>query len=278
VFLSADQFIRPAGRKEGEPVTEEILSRDNARVKHACRLRESAAARRAEGLFFAEGLRLCQDLAQSLAPAEVFCTPPLLAAHPECARLSSRCAVVSEQVAEKLSDTRTPQGIFCLFPRRTAPLSALQADGRYVCLEHVQDPANVGALLRSAAAFGFRGAVLCGRCADPFSPKAVRASMGTLARLDIFCADEIKPVLAAFQSMGIPNIAAALEGSVPLPSVQPRARAGAAVWIGNEGNGLDANTVAAADAVVRIPMADGVESLNAAVAGGILLWHFREVS
>lgn len=259
-------------------MTEQILSRDNARVKHACRLRDSAAARREEGLFFAEGLRLCRDLAQSLAPAEVFCTPPMLAAHPQCAEFGAPCAVVSGQVAQKLSDTRTPQGIFCLFPRREAPLSAIQANARYVCLEQVQDPANVGALLRSAAAFGFRGAVLCGRCADPFSPKAVRASMGTLARLDIFCADETKQVLAAFHSKGIVNVAAAMEGSVPLPSVEPRAHAGAAVWIGNEGNGLSPATVAAADAVVRIPMAQGVESLNAAVAGGILLWHFREVS
>lgn len=259
-------------------MTEPILSRENARVRHACRLRESAAARREEGLFFAEGLRLCQDLAQNIAPVEAFCTQALLTAHPECAGLAGGCAVIGEQVAEKLSDTRAPQGIFCVFPRRIQPLSALRADGRYVCLEHVQDPANVGALMRSAAAFGFRGAVLCGQCADPFSPKAVRASMGALARLDIFCADETKPVLDAFHSKGIYMIAAAMEGSVPLPAADVRARAGLAVWIGNEGNGLEDATIAAADAVVRIPMTGGVESLNAAVAGGILLWHFREVS
>ena len=259
-------------------MSEPILSRDNARVKHACRLRESPAARREEGLFFAEGLRLCQDLAQGLDPVEAFCTPALLAAHPECAGLAGGCTVVSEQVAEKLSGTRTPQGVFCLFPCRTTRLSGLLPGKRYVCLEHVQDPANVGALLRSAAAFDFHGAVLCGRCADPFSPKAARASMGALARLDIFCEDEIKPVLAAFHSIGAYMVAAAMAGSVPLPSADPRAHAGMAVWIGNEGNGLEADTIAAADAVVRIPMAGGVESLNAAVAGSILLWHFREVS
>ena len=104
-------------------MSEPILSRDNARVKHACRLRESPAARREEGLFFAEGLRLCQDLAQGLDPVEAFCTPALLAAHPECAGLAGGCTVVSEQVAEKLSGTRTPQGVFCLFPCRTTRLS-----------------------------------------------------------------------------------------------------------------------------------------------------------
>lgn len=259
-------------------MTEEILSRENARIKHACRLRESAAARREDGLFFAEGLRLCADLAQNIAPAEVYYTQAMLASHPECAQMAGHHAVVSEQVAEKLSGTRTPQGLFCLFPRRIAPWEDIHAESRYVCMENVQDPANVGALLRSAAAFGFCGAVLCGACADPFSPKSARASMGALARLKIFFADETKQALCAFKACGILCFAAAMQGSVPLPNMDAAALKGAAVWIGNEGGGLNAETVAAADAVVRIPMASGVESLNAAVAGSILLWHFREVA
>ncbi len=254
-----------------------IESRDNERVKYACALRDSAARRRAEGLFFAEGLRLCTDLAANLAPVEVYYTRCFLDAHPEAEALGGRHAVVSDAVAAKLSDTRTPQGLFCVFPCRTADLSELRGGGRYLCMEHVQDPANVGALLRSAAAFGFEGAVLCGACADPFAPKAARASMGALARLALMAADETKQALDAFHTYGIPAVAAALRDSVPLDAAVTDARAGVALLIGNEGNGLAPQTVVAADLVVRIPMLNGVESLNAAVAGSVLLWHFREV-
>lgn len=185
---------------------------------------------------------------------------------------------MSDAVAAKLSDTKAPQGLFCVFPRRTKTLEAVRGGGRYVCLEHIQDPANVGALLRSAAAFGFAGAVLCGNCADPFSPKAARASMGTLAKVDIIFADETGQALAAFKACGIPSFAAALQNSGPAGSAWTRSACpGRRFSSGNEGNGLLPGTVAAADKAVRIPMAAGVESLNAAVAGGVLLWHFREV-
>ena len=141
-------------------MTEVIASRDNERVKRACKLRDSGARRAAEGRFLAEGLRLCTDLAQRLPPEEVYCTQKLLDAHPELAALGGRHFLVSDAVAAKLSDTKAPQGLFCVFPRRTKTLEAVRGGGRYVCLEHIQDPANVGALLRSAAAFGFAGAVL----------------------------------------------------------------------------------------------------------------------
>lgn len=259
-------------------MAETITSRDNERVKHACKLRDSAALRAQKGLFFAEGLRLCTDLAAQLAPREVYCTPGLLDVHPQLAALGGSLYLVGDAVAQKLSDTKTPQGLFCVFPRAVKSIDAIRPGARYVCLEHVQDPANVGALLRSAAAFGFAGAVLCGGCADPFSPKAVRASMGTLTRVDLMFADTALQALDAFRANGIPSFAAALQNSVPLADVAVDGLPGVALLIGNEGNGLLAETVAAADKAVRIPMAAGVESLNAAVAGGVLLWHFRGVS
>ncbi len=264
-------------KKGNAPMPETIQSRENVRVKRACALRDSAARRREEGLFFAEGLRLCMDLAERIAPAEVYYTQRLLQQHPQAAQLAGQGFLISEAVAEKLSDTRAPQGLFALFPRKTAALSALRRGGRYLCLEHVQDPANVGALLRSAAAFGFEGAVLCGACADPFAPKAARASMGSLARLSLLFAEETKQAIDAFHACGIPVVAAALRNSVPLDAADAACPDGVALFIGNEGNGLAPQTVAAADQAVRIPMANGVESLNAAAAGSVLLWHFRGV-
>lgn len=258
-------------------MTESITSRDNERVKRVCKLRDCAAARQQEQLFFAEGLRLCTDLAAMLTPQEVYFTQKLLDAHPELEQLGGRHFLVSDGVAAKLSDTKAPQGVFCVFPRSVKTVQDIRAGGRYVCMEHVQDPANVGALLRSAAAFGFTGAVLCADCADPFSPKASRASMGALAKVDLIVEKDTAAALRAFSENGIPSFAAALRNSVPLETVDTAGLHGAAVIIGNEGNGLTDETTAAADRAVRIPMAPGVESLNAAVAGSVLLWHFRGV-
>lgn len=256
---------------------ESITSRDNERVKHVCKLRDSGTVRQTEERFFAEGLRLCTDLASVLPPEEVYYTQKILDAHPELADLGGRQFLISDSVAAKLSDTKAPQGVFCVFPRGVKTLNDIKKGGRYICMEHVQDPSNIGALLRSAAAFGFTGAVLCAGCADPFSPKASRASMGTLAKVDLVIVQETKEALNAFSEKGITSFAAALQNSVPLETVDTHALNGVAVIVGNEGNGLADETIEAADKAVRIPMAPGVESLNAAVAGSVLLWHFRGV-
>ena len=254
---------------------ETITSRENAKIKYACAVRDSEKQRAADGLFFAEGPKLCLELAKSCTPRAMYATAAALAKTPELAQFDP--AEIAPHVAEKLSGTKSNQGVFALFETPVPPADTLDTARRILMLEGVQDPGNVGTLLRSAAAFGFAGAVLCGNCADPFSPKAARASMGTLAKVDIIFADETGQALAAFKACGIPSFAAALQNSVPLERVDTQRLPGAALLIGNEGNGLLPGTVAAADKAVRIPMAAGVESLNAAVAGGVLLWHFREV-
>lgn len=252
----------------------QIESRASERVKALVRLRDSAAERREKGAFFAEGLRLCTDIAGVQPAREAYCTQAALAAHPQLAGLARETALISDAVAEKLAGTKNTQGVFCVFGL-PQPLCAVRPGGRYVALEHVQDPANVGALLRSAAAFGFEGALLCGGCADPFSQKALRASMGAAVKLGIARYDDALQMAGALRAAGVPLVAAALRDSVPLADARADGARGVAVLVGNEGNGLTDEAVRAADIAVRIPMAPGVESLNAAVAGGVLLWHFR---
>lgn len=254
-----------------------IDSRTSDKVKALCRLRDSASERRDKGAFLAEGVRLCTDLAQNCPVLEVLCTQKALDAHPQLASLGTaqtRRVLVSESVAEKLSDTKAPQGVFAVlgWPEKS---EAIAPGSRCLVLENVQNPANVGALARSAAAFGFGHLVLCGACADPFSPKALRASMGALVRLAVHRFDTVEAATQVLHSANVPLYAAALQNSRPLSEVAAPQSAGVAVLIGNEGNGLSSAAVAAADQVVRIPMGGGVESLNAAVAGGVLLWHFR---
>ena len=157
------------------------------------------------------------------------------------------------------------------------PQQAFTGKGRYLCLERVQDPSNLGALLRSAAAFGFDAVALSPGCADAFSQKALRASMGAAGKVPVVVVPQFPAFLRALGEKGCAVYAAALQNSRPLAEAVPPAGGGLALVIGNEGAGLSPEAVAAAGMAVRIPMTGAVESLNAAVAGSILLWHFRGV-
>ena len=252
-----------------------LTSRENETVKNACKIGQSKALRQSEKCFMAEGLKLSLDLAATLAPLKVFYTAAALDAKPQIASLGGVHYEINDSVAQKLADTKTPQGLFVIFEMPCATLDSIKQNGRYVCLENVQDPANVGTMLRSAAAFGFDGAVLSKGCADAFSPKAVRASMGAVGKIDIIQEVDMPDAVNALTAKNIAVYAAALQNAVALDEAVPQEGQGVAVVIGNEGNGLTDECIAAADKTVRIPMSPNVESLNAAAAASVLLCHFR---
>ena len=173
---------------------ETITSVKNERVKAAAKLTSSAKARREQGLFVLEGLRLCMDVVRSgLRCAELFVSEEFCAKHEAeyeaLAACSDEVFLVNDAVLEKLSDTRTPQGVCCVV-RMAAPASLLErapATGapasetdvpatKLLLLENVQDPANLGAMARTAEALGISGLLVSGGC-DVYAPKALRASM-----------------------------------------------------------------------------------------------------
>ncbi len=252
-----------------------LTSRENETVKNACKIGQSKALRQSEKCFMAEGLKLCLDLAKTLTPLKVFYTKEALEACAEIASLDGTHYEINDSVSCKLADTKSPQGLFVIFEMPCAPHSSIKQNGRYVCLENIQDPANVGTMLRSAAAFGFDGAILSKGCADAFSPKAVRASMGAVGKIDIIQDTDMPQIVRALQEKNIAVYAAALQNAVALDEAVPQSGQGVAVAIGNEGSGLTAQCIAAADKTVRIPMMPNVESLNAAAAASVLMWHFR---
>ena len=255
-----------------------ITSRENPRIKRACALRDSEKQRAAAGLFFAEGPKLCLELARGCRAAELYATAPALAHTPALAGLGPAVVEITQPVAEKLAGTRSTQGVFALFETpATDPAPLLAAARRILALESVQDPGNVGTLLRSAAAFGFDAVLLGPGCAAPFSPKVLRASMGAAGRLPLGVCADLPAALGALRGRGVACLAAALYKARPLDAVGTQFPGGVCVVIGSEGQGLSAAAIAACSAAVRIPMTDRVESLNAGVAGSILLWHFRGV-
>lgn len=255
-----------------------ITSRENPRIKRACALRDSEKQRAAAGLFFAEGPKLCLDLARGCRAAELYATAPALAHTPALAGLGPAVVEITNPVAEKLAGTRSTQGVFALFETpATDPAPLLATARRILALEAVQDPGNVGTLLRSAAAFGFDAVLLGPGCAAPFSPKVLRASMGAAGRLPLGVCADLPAALGALRGRGVACLAAALYKARPLDAVGTQFPGGVCVVIGSEGQGLSDAAIAACSAAVRIPMTDRVESLNAGVAGSILLWHFRGV-
>ncbi len=249
-----------------------ITSRTNERVKAAALLGTDASSRRSEGLCLVDGIKLCREASSRGLLREIWFTEDALrrlGGEPE--RLAGRAVLMSPHVGEKLSYQREPSGVVGIASIPRSPeLGFLSDKRRAVVLWGIQDPANVGALLRSAAALGFDGAVLCEGCADPFSPRALRASMGAAFALPLIFAGG-RQTVAALRLFGCSTVAAALERTaVPIEDVD---KTGAlALFIGSEGRGLPPEAVAACDVTAYIPISDAVESLNAASAAAIAMW------
>lgn len=280
---------------------ETITSVKNERVKAAAKLTSSTKARREQGLFVLEGLRLCMDVVRSgLRCAELFVSEEFCAKHgaeyEALAACSDEVFLVNDAVLEKLSDTRTPQGVCCVV-RMAAPVSLLErapvsgapasetdlSATKLLLLENVQDPANLGAIARTAEALGISGLLVSGGC-DVYAPKALRASMGALLRLPVEVVDAgvvvlsgegktpVPPLLKKAEALGFKTYA-----STPAADAVPVTEADFSgpvlCVVGNEANGVTPETMAACAERVTIPMAGRAESLNAAAAGAILMWE-----
>lgn len=258
-----------------------IASRTNDRVKRVCRLSRSAGARRESGLFLLEGLRLCGDAARNgVLAEEVYLTDRVVQKHPDEAALLERMArqvfVVDEAVFAKMSDTESSQGVLSVIAVDALPAApALSPTGRYVACETVADPANLGAIARTAEALGVSGMLLFGSCCDRFNPKALRASMGALLRLTIYSFADLSEGMDALAALGITRYAMVVD-----PAAEPIRQAGfhpgSVAFIGNEANGLTPELVDRCDRRLTIPIAGRSESFNAAAAAAITLWELMQ--
>ena len=251
-----------------------LSSRQNPRVKDAAALKD-AAARRKTGLFLAEGARLCADAALhgaviealfiTLSAAETYRT------YFETVLPAAKTAYyITDPVSEKLADTAVSQNFFCVC-RQKAEAPDLRPDGRYLVADRVQNPDNLGAIARSAEAFGATGMIVSGG-ADPYSPKALRASMGAVLRFPVIKAADAAEEILRLNSLGLRTFAAVLDArakdlrTVSVPG-------GCALVVGNEGEGVSQAAAAACTDLVTIPMAGRAESLNVSAAAAVLMWE-----
>lgn len=180
---------------------------------------------------------------------------------------------VPAELLKSVAPTQTPQGVLflCALPEETLEL----AGERYLVLDGLQDPGNVGTLWRTADAFGADGLILLPGCADPYSPKTLRATMGACFRLPIW-ETGLEDCLERLGKAGLPLYAAALrEDTLDLRETDLTR---AAVVIGSEGKGVSQAVLAASAGTIRIPMRARCESLNAAAAGAVILWELGKKS
>jgi TrmH family RNA methyltransferase len=185
-----------------------------------------------------------------------------------------RVVHTTDRLFASAAGTQTPQGIAALARPRAWKLEELleiSAVPLLVVLCGVQDPGNVGTVVRAAEAFGANGIVTSRGCAHPLGPKALRASAGSALRLPLAAGCDPVSLLHELRRRGLYQIAASVAGATPLP--EARLVGPCALWIGSEGAGLPREVEAGADVAVRIPLASPVESLNAGVAAAILLYE-----
>lgn len=247
-----------------------ITSRSNPLLSQVRKLNSRRAARREAGLFVAEGPKLLSEaLRWDGSVTTVICAPGVQL--PEMPQ-GVRAVEVSDSLLASIADTESPQGIVFLCKAKKLDIPNHLVGKRYLLLDGVQDPGNVGTIWRTADAFGADGLILCNGCADPYNPKTVRATMGAVFRLPVYEAD-LSLVTEKLADIKLPLYATALrEDTVDVRDIDLKC---AAVIIGSEGRGVSQQALDLCEKTIKIPMRARCESLNAAVAAAVVLWEME---
>ena len=252
---------------------ETITSRENAKIKYACRLREEEKLRTADGLFFAEGPKLCLELARGCTLQTLYATEKALAHTPELEAFAGKTVLVTEPVAQKLSGTKTSQDVFGVFEHPGWQAADILAKGRRIlALEAVQDPGNVGTLCRTLYALGGAGIIMPRHNSAYLGPAARRAAAGALEHLPVARVTNLGHALDSAEEAGLTIYGAGGQpGSGSLDAFAEPMCLPAILVLGNEDKGLRPGVAKRCAHMLRIPLARTFDSLNVAQAGAILL-------
>ena len=255
-----------------------ITSRDNSLLRRARAVRDG----KIDDLIFVEGLRLCEEALSSKLEIVAVVYTDHIAKKPRAAKiiaqLSERAQTsvsVSEKLLQYISYTKTPQGIVVLAARPAHDADNLVMEQTtkplIVVLHETNNPVNVGAIVRTAEAAGASGIIATANTADPFSPKALRGAMGSAFRLPVWNGVTLSEALAWCRARKIQIVCADVSASMAFSQVEWREPS--ALLVGRESTGLSEAELASADLAVRIPMKGLAESLNVAVAAGVILYE-----
>ena len=249
-----------------------ITSTANQQVKQLIQLNKKGKLRDARDVFVVEGPRMFRE-----APKEriekIYISESYFKNQRQEMGSGIPYEVVQDSVFKAMCDTQTPQGILCLVKQYHYTLKDLlkKTNPLLLILENIQDPGNLGTMLRTGEGAGIDGVIITRNSADPFHPKTLRSTMGSVYRVPVFVSEDLNEDIQKLKSHGISLYAAHLKGRASYG--EPDYNKGTAFLIGNEGDGLTEETASLADCLIRIPMEGSVESLNAAIAAALLMYE-----
>ena len=248
-----------------------ISSTSNVKVKNLINLKKNARARKKENCFLVEGPRMFFEIPKNRVK-ECYLTEEFANRHVK--ELEDwKYELISENVCRHISDTKTPQGVIAVVKREDPSIKELLNKEKNPCfflLENLQDPGNLGTIIRTAEGAGVTGIIMNKETVDIYNPKVIRSTMGAVFRVPFVIVDSLTEVITLLKEKDISVYAGHLKGDV---FYKQDYRSGSAFLIGNEGNGLTDEITALADYKIKIPMKGKVESLNAAVSATILMYE-----
>lgn len=252
-----------------------ISSVSNPQIKNVIALQKKAKARREQGLFVVEGIKMVEEaknnhLVKAYISEQYFNE---LTKRKEEVLKNLDYEVVTDSVFKQMSDTITPQGILATVTLPTYELKDLldTKNGQFVLLEDLRDPGNLGTIMRTAEGAGVTAVILSKESVDLFNPKVIRSTMGSIFRMPFVYVDDFIETLEQMKQKGITLCAAHLKGKNNYDQEDYTVSCG--ILIGNEANGLSDEASKEAQVLVKIPMCGQVESLNAAVACSIFMYE-----
>lgn len=257
-----------------------ISSTSNKQIKNIIALQKKAALRNEESCFIIEGIKLFTEVpAHRLRKSYVTAACREAMTEEQRDKLeTSDYELVSEEVFKKISDTVTPQGILSVIQREETSVQKLLHNhdkGLYLLLEDINDPGNLGTILRTCEAAGASGLIMSRHTVDIYNPKVVRSTMGAIFRMPFTYVEDLEATIRLLQQSGVRVYAAHLRGTEAY--YEKDYDSPTAFIIGNESNGISEAVAQTADELLKIPMAGSVESLNAACAATVFLYEaFRQ--
>lgn len=250
-----------------------ITSTSNPQVKRLIQLQKKSKARNEENVFVVEGIRMFSEVPEKRVE-KVYVSESLYNKKKGELNLDRfSYEILSDKVFSHVSDTQTPQGILSVIKQENYDVKdfLFVENAHFLVLDNLQDPGNLGTIVRTAEAAGVTAVFMSKDCVDIYNPKTIRSTMGSVYRVPFIYIEDILELLDILKKNGVRIYAAHLEGKNSYDKEDYTA--GTAILIGNEGNGLRETVAKKADIWVQIPMMGKVESLNAAVAAAVFMFE-----
>ena len=257
-----------------------ITSTSSSQVKHVISLLSKARERKKNKEYVVEGVRMVSEVPADLL-VKIYMSERFHSNNPEYVHelvkkqgiSSDSIEIVADNVFDRMSQTQTPQGIMAVVRMNDSSISDMLTDNPLLILvENLQDPGNLGTILRTGEGAGINGVIMSHDTVDIYNPKVTRSTMGSIFRVPFVYVDDLLEVAETIKQKNIITYAAHLNGT---DYTKEDYQKGTAFFIGNEGNGLTDKLTDKAQKKIKIPMCGKVESLNAAMASGLLVYEAR---